>query len=171
MGPASELGPVDPQLIIRHDDGFKVFSAFDVVKSYDRLFRGAVRAKGNLEPYLQQLANYDAREIQELRRALELSEDIAIKSLASGMMKKQGRSNIKKKIGIFLTPAQTKSHGRPIYRDEAADCGLAIADEDQQGPLWRCVYELYIRTNQYVSGVALKCIETHRHSFVVHNRH
>lgn len=49
MSPASELGPIDPQVVFRG----KVVSVHDVINSYHRLFRNAVRAKGNLEPYLQ----------------------------------------------------------------------------------------------------------------------
>ncbi|CAI8014650.1 Uncharacterized protein mlr3804 [Geodia barretti] len=62
MGPASELGPVDPQQLVRG----KFVSVHHIIDSYHKLFRGAVKAKGNLEPYLQQLSNYDAREIVSL---------------------------------------------------------------------------------------------------------
>src|ERR1041385_1829972 len=56
MGPSSELGPVDPQWTVRDEKGvLKRYSLFNVVESYDELFKKAVRAKGNLHPYLQQL--------------------------------------------------------------------------------------------------------------------
>lgn len=166
MGATSELGPIDPQLATSKSGVVKRFSVYNVVESYDNLFSRAVKEKGNLQPYLQQLANYDEREIKEFRAALALSEDIAIRTLASGMMKGMSSSAIKKEIEIFLTPKRTKTHGRPIYREEALKCGLRIESRDVKDKFWRLVYELYIRTNNFVSKKAAKCIESENHSFV-----
>jgi len=148
----------------------KRFSLHNVVQSYDALFRRAVKAKGNLEPYLQQLANYDEREIREYRAAIELSEDIAIKALGSGMMRGASKSRIRSKAAIFLTPQQTKGHGRPIYRDEAVAAGLNVEALDAGSELWQSIYELYIRTDNFVSTRVDKCIETEEHSFVAPKR-
>lgn len=165
MGATSELGPIDPQLTIPEGGTVKRFSAYNVVESYNDLFSRAVKEKGNLQPYLQQLANYDEREIKELMAALSLSEDIAIRSLASGMMENMSEKDIKKKIEIFLTPKRTKTHGRPIYSEEAKGCGLEIETKDVKDKFWELVYELYIRTNNFVSTKTAKCIESKNHSF------
>jgi len=167
MGPASELGPIDPQLTFVDPKTKRVswFSVFNIIKSYEDLFKRATKEKGNLEPYLQQLAKYDEREIKELKSALALSEDIAIKSLGSGMMKGTKNETIKKKIRIFLTPEHTKAHGRPIYRDEAGGCGLKIEAKNADDKLWSVIYELYIRTDTFVAGRASKTIETKNHAF------
>ena len=165
MGATSELGPIDPQLTTSQSGVVKRFSVYNVVESYDDLFSRAVREKGNLQPYLQQLANYDEREIKEFRAALSLSADIAIRTLASGMMKGLPNSVIKKKIEIFVTPKRTKAHGRPIYRKEASKCCLKIEPKDVKDKFWGLVYELYIRTNNFVSKKASKCIESKDHAF------
>ncbi|HEX4753014.1 MAG TPA: hypothetical protein VH268_08950 [Solirubrobacterales bacterium] len=157
MTPTSELGPVDPQLIFR---GGGRFSAFNLIQSYEDLFRRAARAKGNLEPYLQQLQKYDARQIREMKAELELAEDISIRALQTGMMKGKSKTQIRKAISRFLTPEQTKTHGRPIYRDEAHKSGLSIEDIDPRQDPWVQCYELYIRTNNYVMTQAAKCIES-----------
>lgn len=163
MGPTSELGPTDPQF----GEGDRVFSVFNVVQSYEDLFKRAVEAAGNLQPYLQQLENYDEREIAEMRAQLALSEDIAARVLASGMMKGQNQKDILKHIKIFLTPERTKTHGRPIYRDEASGCGLNIDLADPDAEYWACVYELYLRSNNYVQTEHAKCIESEQHSYTV----
>ena len=80
MGPASELGPVDPQQLVRG----KFVSVHHIIDSYHKLFRGAVKAKGNLEPYLQQLSNYDAREISYLETERDLASDMAVRCLHTG---------------------------------------------------------------------------------------
>jgi hypothetical protein len=166
MSATSELGPVDPQIAIAEKGTRKWFSAYNIVNSYDELFKKAIKEKGNLQPYLQQLANYDEREIKELRAALELSEDIAIRSLSSGMMNGTRRDDIKKKIKIFLTPERTKTHGRPIYLEEAASCNLSIESRDVKDEIWELVYQLYIRTNQFVSRDAAKAIENKNHGYI-----
>jgi Serine dehydrogenase proteinase len=163
MGPNSELGPIDPQLTIRERGRVKRFSVYNVIHSYETLFRAAVRTKGNLEPFLLQLENYDEREIEEMRSAMSLSADIAVRSLAKGMMRGQSERQIRRRIAAFLTPEQTKTHGRPIYREEALRCRL-VADEmspDLLDPVW----ELHVRTSGFVSSFAAKCIETKEYSF------
>jgi hypothetical protein len=49
------------------------------LKSYDTLFAKAVRAKGNMEPFLQQLSVYDPREMAHFRQEMALSEDMSVK--------------------------------------------------------------------------------------------
>jgi ClpP class serine protease len=165
MSGVSELGPVDPQVLIL-ERNIRA-SAFNVVKSYDKLFERAVKEKsGNLQPYLQQLDRYDEREIEEYRQACLLSTDISIKTLQSGMMKGQKRDKIQEKIKVFLTPEETKTHGRPIYRDEAKKCGLNIESIEIGSQLYELVHELHIRTSTFTASKASKCIESLKHSFI-----
>ncbi len=167
MGATSELGPIDPQITIGDEGMLNRFSVWNIVKSYEELFENAVsEKKGNLQPYLQQLSNYDAREIKEFKAAVELSEDIAIRSLACGMMQDKTTDEIKEKIKIFLTPEHTKIHGRAIYRDEALSCDLKIEFQDIKNEFWELIYELYIRANNHVSNKASKLIESKDHSFI-----
>lgn len=166
MAASSELGPIDPQIAVFEDGRVKWFSLWGIVMSYYGLFERAVKEKGNLEPYLQQLAHYDAREIAEYEMAIDLAEDIAVQSLASGMMKGRTAATIKKKIGMFLTPEKKKTHGRPIYRNEAESCGLSIIRVDIKDTLGQLLYELYIRTLNFVQTSAYKCIESKDQSFV-----
>ncbi|MCX6647443.1 MAG: hypothetical protein NTY09_13950 [bacterium] len=163
MSATSELGPIDPQLTIKEASSLKRYSVYNLIESYESLFGRAVRAKGNLEPYLQQLARYDERDIKEFRSVLDLSEDIAIKVLKSGMMK--GDTKIREKMQIFLSPKSTKIHARPIFRDEAKKCGLNIDSIDIDSKLWELIFELYIRTNHFVNTKVTKCIECEKDSF------
>jgi len=165
MSGVSELGPVDPQVLIPERN--IRFSVYNIVKSYDTLFDKAVsNTTGNLQPYLQQLDRYDEREIEEFRQALSLSTDISIKILESGMMKGVERSKIKEKIKVFLTPEETKTHGRPIYKDEAIKCGLSIESIELGTTLCKLVHELHMRSANFTSTKVTKCIESQEHSFI-----
>lgn len=166
MGNTSELGSIDPQIVIEEDKKVKWFSVYNIVKSYRDLFLRAVKEKGNLQPYLQQLANYDEREIAEFEAALALSGDIAIKTLKTGMLHQLSQSKIKQKIKRFLTPEEVKVHGRPIYAQEAKKCGLTIDLINVKDKLWSLIYELYVRLNRHVSmDNVVKCIECEHYSF------
>jgi hypothetical protein len=165
---SSELGPVDPQIIKLEGQARRVWSAHELVQGYEELFDGAAKTKGRLEPFLQQLQRYDHREIQQFKSAIALSEDIAVKILASGMMKGQKMDDIRKKIKVFTVPkAGTVVHGRAIFSQEAASCGLNIENFDINSRYWKDVYELYARMEAYVSGVACKAIESKQESFYV----
>lgn len=161
MGASSELGPVDPQIPISDGDGNWMVSAFHVVDTYDTLFEDAVKAEGNLQPYIQQLGRYHASVIEHLRSVIGLSKDISIKSLQSGMMKGKTEDQIEKSIKIFLTPDDPKTHGRPIFRDTARESDLQIRDVDYKSKLWISIYELYLRLKYLTNGAnACKIIES-----------
>ncbi len=168
MSNASELGPVDPQ-IFREESGIvESFSAHNLVLGYEILFSEAKTASGPIEPFLQQLAYYDDREITEYRSLIELAENISVKILKSGMLYNFPENEIKEKIEIFLNPsAGTISHGRPIYHNEATACGLDVQIIDINSDEWNLIYQLYFRTNWYVSNLVHKCIETIEDSFYV----
>lgn len=167
MAPSSELGPVDPQIFPVEDGKRKAFSLYNLVEGYDKLFQGAVGATGRLEPYLQQLSKYDDREINTYRGVIQLSTDIAKKVLGSGMMNGNAAADIEKEIQVFLNPAAgTLAHGRPIFLAEALDCGLKCEQIDVKSRLWQDIYELYVRTNVYVSSpAACKAIESKSEAF------
>jgi len=165
MGPSSELGPVDPQIIFAEDGRRRQHSAYNLVTSYDHLFKGAVRTKGHIEPFIDQLQHYDPREIQRCRELIELAEDIAVKALKTGMMRRRRLADIRRKIERFLKPPRTKSHGRPIFREEADECDLRIQAVDAKSAMWGVAHELYIRSNEYVSHGAAKCVESSSDAF------
>lgn len=160
MGPTSELGPVDPQVPRGEGNSAQWYSVYNIVTSYQTLFDSAQKAQGNLEPFLQALSQYDAQEIQEFKSALALSDDIAIKALASGMMTSLDEQAIKDRIKVFLEPSTKKVHGRAIHRQEAKDCGLNVRFWEVGSPEWESLYELYLRTNLFLYAQASKIIET-----------
>lgn len=166
MAPTSELGSIDPQIVYTEGKRKQRFSAYNIIKSYENLFENAVNEKGNLQPYLQQLANYDAREIAEFRADLSLSEDIAIKALKIGMLSNLSKDKIRQQMELFLTPEEVKTHGRPIYAQDALNCGLNVEMVDIKGKFWSQVYKLHVWLNNHVSRHNIgKCIECKKYSF------
>ena len=165
MSKTSELGPIDPQIQIQKEERTFNVALWNLVSSYKELFAKASATKGNLQPYLQQLANYDSREIKEYETAIELAEDVAIRALKDGMMSGLTKEKIKEKIKIFLTPEKTKSHGRSIFFKDAEACGLQIKLMENNSKIWELSYELYIRTDNFTKTNSVKCLESKDHSF------
>ena len=162
MSSTSELGCVDPQVFLEE----KRYSVHNLLSSYEDLFARAIQEKGRLEPYLQQLERYDERLIPEFRSAVALSEDIAVNSLQTGMMKGLTRETIGENIAEFVTPVSTMSHDRPVFAGKAEDSKLKIDMQDPKGKLWLKIHELYFRLNHLVSTTAVKIVETKDQSFV-----
>ena len=164
MSATSELGPIDPQIF----DSDGAWAAHEIIESYEDLIRKATKAKGNLDPYLQQLHRFDARNIRWIRSAQQLSESIALKALGTGALKGKSPKAIRKKIGPFLNPKYTKSHGRPIYHDVATKCGLDVELLPVRGSKWRTVWELYVRLGYAVNnGRGSKIIESQEDHYIV----
>lgn len=157
MGATSELGPVDPQMPIGiQERNVRFVSAHHIVESYKNLFNGAENATGNLEPYLQQLSYYDPREMAQIESTIEFSEDLSIKALSSGMMDGIDQEEIRNKIEMFLTPKETKTHGRPIYLSEAEKCGLIVERIETASKLWELAQGLHIRSASFVNREVAK---------------
>lgn len=166
MVPVSELGPIDPQIILEEDGATKWFSAFSLVTSYNELFDAAVKTTGHVEPYIQQLQRYDARAIARYQNVIDLSKDVALKILSSGMMSGLSTPDIEKKIQLFLDPkAGTREHGRPIYASEAKGCGLNVEEMSVKSPQWDAIYELYYRSENYVTNNVSKMVESQSEAF------
>ena len=153
MSPTAELGPVDPQVKYIDDTGQEQWiSAQEYIKSYTQLMNRAVSGKAKrIEALVQQLFRYDARYIERLKSAQDLSEKISIKLLKSGMMGNLTETTIKNKITDFLIHTRTASHGRMITMQEAKKCGLKIKEIKLRSELWNRLWELFIRADWAVS--------------------
>ena len=161
MGPTSELGPIDPQ--------FQGQSVWSVINAYDELMKTANETDGNVEPYLLQLTNlpFDAGQIQQMKLIYDLAPDVAVKLLQTGMMKGVATKDIETKLKLILDPEETKTHGRPIFREQAREMGLTVESIRSNQKLWGILWELFERANWYVSHQAAKTIESIDQSFSV----
>jgi hypothetical protein len=148
MSTTSELGPIDPQIGYRDAQ----YAAHEIIESYEDLVRKASRTRGRIEPYLQQLNRYDARDIRWIRSAQQLSESIALRALSTGAMQGKTQAIIRQKIKPFLNPRFTKVHGRPIYHDVATKSGLPVKLFTLGSEVWKLVWQLYVRLNYAASG-------------------
>ncbi|MBD3193430.1 MAG: hypothetical protein GF317_00125 [Candidatus Lokiarchaeota archaeon] len=170
MSESAELGPVDPQIFVPLKEGFQRYSAYNLVNSFNETFEAAVNEDGNLEPYIQQLTKFSIYDIQKFQSWIDLSEDIAVKLLESGMMKGIEASTIRKRIKMFLNPEEKKVHSRAIYAEDCQKCGLNIEIIDRINKLecWSNLYKLYSRLHNLTNRMEVgKVIEDKERCFAL----
>lgn len=169
MSPTSELGPIDPQVVYDLGQGPVWVAAHHITRTYEDLLASASQPNANIAPYLQQLDRFNAVNISWLREAAELSEEIAVRSLANGMLKGEDEETIRERIKPFTDPTIMKSHGRGITADTARECGLEVEMIDLSSDLWKTVRSLYLRSNHVVDNPATtvrKLLETVNDSYL-----
>lgn len=163
MSSTAELGPIDPQIPKQNDQGrvIEYQAAHEIIEAYEELLRRASTTRGRVEPFLQQLARFDARDIRRIKSAQSLAANIAVKALKSGMLSAISESKIRTQIKPFLDPKHTISHGRPIYHNVAVRSGLDIEVFESTCALWQSIWSLYIRLSHVVSDInSTKVIES-----------
>lgn len=167
MSKTSELGPIDPQILIRDDKGQPVRyqAAHEILESYHKLMSDANSTKGRIEPFLQQLSRFDARDIRNIQSAQDLSESIAVNLLKKGALRNSTNAQIRKKIRLLTDPKQTGDHGRPLFHDAAKKCGLNVVVVENKDPIWRIVWEIYLRLNHLTTSTVAKVIESTEESY------
>jgi hypothetical protein len=162
MSATAELGPVDPQVQYKDDQGLPVWtSAAEYVAAYEKLMHlGTAGKVKRLEPILQQLVRFDARYVERLYSNQALSEDISVRLLGSGMMKGASPARIKERIAPFLVQRRKSSHGRMINCDEAKKCRLNIELLELDSPVCKLAWSLYVRCDWVMNNRHAGLIET-----------
>jgi|688.fasta_scaffold01417_26 ATP-dependent protease ClpP protease subunit len=168
MGRQSQLGPIDPQLVI---SGTMV-SARAIVDQFEKAkaeilgdvkagIPGDVRAAHAWAPVLQSLG---PALLVQAQYALQYGEEMVGKWLASYMLAgKPDRATLGPQIANHFNDAgKHKSHGRRIGREEARQQGVTIEDMEADQRLQDLVLTAYhIATISFERSVATKVLATH----------
>jgi hypothetical protein len=151
MSDTSELGPIDPQIVISSSTGEPISRpASSFLDGLDEIKEDTART-GTLSPaYFPLLSQLDPALIDFCRKAIKRSERFAKKWL----LRRQCNGNPKKAGKIAKTLVDTKrylSHGTVIDYQEAKSIGLDVdyckPDDDIWQAIWRlyCAYEVSMR--------------------------
>jgi hypothetical protein len=162
MGPASELGPIDPQFVLPGDKkgSERVIAADCYISKYEELMEKGEKTAGRVEVFLQQLSVFDPLLVEQMTREQELSVKVAVNLLKTGMMKNLEETKIEEKIELFTKARAAGAHARPIPPQLAVTSGLCVESLDVKSPLWQAIWELYRRTARFFSLQAAKVIES-----------
>jgi len=158
MSLTSELGPIDPQMIIGQAPNQTIRPAISFIDAYEDLINKAQEAIANKKaphPYLELLRRMDPSWIQICLKARNLSGTIAKEYLSKYMLKGKSKEDIDKIVEKFLRTGEEALHGRIIRADKAKEYGLKISIEDKNSDLWNLIWELCLRCENYVQQKGL----------------
>lgn len=150
MGYCSELGPIDPQMLVKDSEGkTQLRSAHAIIESVDSYVTKAHEAIQKNEPFQAYVRLLDFHPdlafVEECRLAQKLSQEIATKWLKAKMLKDS--PNKATAAARALSRAdELFSHGRAIDHRYASEVlGLKVEYLSPGDPLWQNVWELHIR--------------------------
>ncbi len=141
MGPASEIGPVDPMIYVRMQDGNKYLVPAHSIKDGLDFFEGRIKTEPKTALlYSQLLENLDLAVVGAYQRAIESSKQYAETLLTNGLLK----GKTKEKIGEVAKALSEryKSHGFVIDREIARqEYELNVVDASDS--IWDSIWQLY----------------------------
>lgn len=153
MSLTSELGPIDPQMIIGQPPNQTVRPAVAFIEAYEDLInktQEAIKNGNPPHPFLELLRRMDPSWIQICLKARQLSKTIAKEYLSRYMLKGKNEEEIDKVIENFMKTGEEALHGRIIRADKAKEYGLKVEIEDLNSPLWNLIWELVLRCENHL---------------------
>lgn len=140
MGPTSDLGPIDPQVLVP-DRGF--VSAKDLIAAVDRAFEEVEKRPNTYPLHAAMLGGIDATTVQFARSALSRTADLAGQAISSNPDRdKSTIDSMCKSIDKPLIKAP-HSHGAVIGADEAKAAGLPTTELQPASEQWQRIWTLW----------------------------
>jgi hypothetical protein len=142
MGPASDLGPVDPQ--------FKLLSgtlaaAKDIIGAVETATKEVQQAPDTYPIHAAMLSDVNALLVQQAKSALARTDDLVEEALKSCSGRTQAQvDELKAKLRKPLI-ALPKSHAAVFGADDAAVAGLPIIKADPTGRQWQMIWRLWAK--------------------------
>lgn len=153
MGYTSELGPIDPQVPVVVSGIPQYVSAFAFVEARDKLMQQIAEATKKKQPtvgLLTQLAGLNIPFIDEMENQMAFAKKTAVTLLNKYMLVPVHKPGTRKKKAEaiaqqLLSKQLFPVHGHYINGQTAQDMGLLIELLDKDDPLWKLIWDYYIR--------------------------
>lgn len=164
MGKHSNLGPVDPQIIVTTPNGATISPAQAII---DQFYLGLKEINEiDKQGWSILLNQYGVSLITECQNYITMSEKLVEDWLSRFMFKDltEDESKVKaKKIAEILANHDNfKSHGRHISRDKAIEIGLVIEKLEEDSKLQDLILSVFHATTfSFMHTKAHKIIENH----------
>jgi|ERR1043166_1978234 hypothetical protein len=128
----AELGPIDPQVIYRRDQGLSQSAAQAIIDQFEAAQKDLATNANKLPAWIPILPMYGPSLYQDCKNAIKLSKEVVrswlVKYMFKGIAKKSARTNrARKVVNYFANHKLLKSHARKI--------GLVQLDQNLKGLL------------------------------------
>lgn len=158
MTETSELGPIDPQMIVANGQQQTLRPAAAFVDAYRELIsksQEAIKSNEPPHPYVELLRKMDPTWIQVCLKARELARTIAGDFLNKYMLKGKSQQDIDQTVERFMKEGELLSHGRIIRAGKAQEYGLKVELTRKGTALDKALWELQTRCEHYVQSKGL----------------
>jgi len=174
MGEHSELGPIDPQVIITSPEGRKVAPAHAILRDFERAkTETAHDPQAALPAWTPILRTYAGGMLEFCKQQIELSVDIVAGWLEQYMLahddagvakgeRHQRAREIAEWFGAESSYDRFRTHSRPIRLEDVRDIhGLRVSRLEDDNELQAALLGLYHAIDITFQGPAIKIIENH----------
>jgi ClpP class serine protease len=157
MGYCSELGPIDPKVVINVGNRPQMVSAWTFIHARDRLqqkAQEALAAGQNPAVYLQQLAGVDPVFVTHCEQLMTFARQLVRKFVFNRYSKSDTAQEWADKVVGFLSNVEEHiSHGRLISVGELRqNCvpPLDVVELAEEDGFWQLLWELYVRCEVFL---------------------
>ncbi|WP_419861105.1 SDH family Clp fold serine proteinase [Candidatus Palauibacter sp.] len=141
MGPASDLGPIDPQLMLPDNSIVAARAIIDAVEEAER------RIQQNPATYplhVSLLESVTALTVQQARDEIDRTDDLLRTALACPSTRSDEEIDdlVQQLRGPLI---ETKSHGAVISATDASSFGMPVEQADFSSTRWQAVWRLWTK--------------------------
>lgn len=171
MGPYSELGPIDPQILVPVPEGQRFAPAHAILRDFERAKEQTSKDVSTLPAWTPILRGYAGGQIEFCTQQINLAQDIVAGWLAKYMLAHDDagipegeRQSRAKELAAYFGSEESydrfRTHGRPIRIEELSDLkGLRV--RTLEGDLQQAVLSVYDTMDITFTGPCLKLVENH----------
>lgn len=140
MGPTSDLGPIDPQVLVP-ERGF--VGAKDLIAAVDRAVDEVDKRPNTYTLHAAMLGGIDATSVQFARSALSRTADLARQAISSNPSRNSRA--VQKLFGLIKEPLieLPHTHGAVVGADEAKRAGLPVRELSPSCEQWQHIWALW----------------------------
>ncbi|MHB1894013.1 MAG: SDH family Clp fold serine proteinase, partial [Candidatus Dormibacteria bacterium] len=150
MGPTSDLGPIDPQLV-SNPGSQELISAKLVISAVESALASVQQSPETYPVHAALLANITAVMVEQARAAIDRTADLALDALMSNPERTEANARTLWDESLCKPlMVDTRSHEAVFGADAALAAGLPVVKVDPTSDQWRLIWRLW--TKYFVLG-------------------
>ena len=172
MGDHSELGPIDPQILVPVPEGRRYAPAHAILRDFARAKQECTENVSNIAAWTPILRSYAGGLIEFCHQQVKLSMEVVAKWLAKYMLchddlavpetqRETKALEIAQWFGSEEAYDRFRTHGRPIRYPELKSLGLRVRRLEDDSQLQDAVLSIFHANEITFNGPAAKVIENH----------
>ncbi len=145
MGPASDLGPIDPQMQLKPGQPGTLVAAKDIIAAVDNAAAKVQAAPETYPLYASLLGDVTAIILQQARAALDRTDDLLKEALESHPGRTPQQVDSLQKTLSQLLIKEAPSHAMIFGAKEAKNAGLPVMEQASSDERWHMIWRLWTK--------------------------